>query len=75
MMTVAMNVCQNVTKTKRNKMVKDWKPVVMTQKVVGQMMMNGWSREKIIQWFERDPMINSNAEYKKNMMQWLEENL
>jgi hypothetical protein len=56
-------------------MSEDWKPVVMTQKVIVQMVMNGWNREKIIQWFEKDPMINSNAEYKNNMMQWLDKNL
>lgn len=54
-------------------MVKDWKPSVKNQMIIGQMVMQKWTKEKIITWWNHDPTLN--PEYKKNMMQWLEENL
>lgn len=56
-------------------MVKDWKPPVSLQMVTGRMVMQGWNKEKIIEWWNTAPKDTLNPEYKKNMMQWLEENL
>ena len=44
--------------------------VVFLEEVV-QMILNGYSNDKIIKFWENDPIVNLDKEYAKKMMIWL----
>ena len=56
-------------------MTQDWKPPTATQIVIGQMVLQGWTKEKIMNWWKARFQYQYNKGDMEKLLEWIDRSI